>query len=74
MGSGDAVTPANHGIVANNGFIVGSSGVTVVDTGSSYRYGRAMLDAISKITPLPVQLVVITHQGPEFLRNAAPRN
>jgi glyoxylase-like metal-dependent hydrolase (beta-lactamase superfamily II) len=71
MGSGDAVTPANHGIVANNGFIVGASGVTVVDTGSSYRYGRAMLDAIRKITPLPVQLVVITHQGPEFVFGAS---
>ncbi|MDQ7978422.1 MBL fold metallo-hydrolase [Paraburkholderia sp. SARCC-3016] len=71
MGSGDAVTPANHGIVANNGFIVGPSGVTVIDTGSSYRYGRAMLDAIQKITPLPVQLVVITHQGPEFVFGAS---
>ena len=71
MGSGEAVTPANHGIVANNGFVVGPSGVTVIDTGSSYRYGRAMLDAIHKITPLPVQLVVITHQGPEFVFGAS---
>jgi glyoxylase-like metal-dependent hydrolase (beta-lactamase superfamily II) len=71
FGSGDAVTPANHGIVANNGFIVGSSGVTVIDTGSSYRYGRAMLDAIRKITRLPVELVVITHQGPEFVFGAS---
>jgi len=71
FGDGDAVAPANRGIVANNGFIVGTSGVTVVDTGSSYRYGRAMLDAISKITPLPVQLVIITHQGPEFVFGAA---
>jgi hypothetical protein len=37
QGNGDAVAPANRGIVANNGFIVGTSGVTVIDTGSSYR-------------------------------------
>jgi glyoxylase-like metal-dependent hydrolase (beta-lactamase superfamily II) len=71
FGSGDAVSPANHGIVANNGFIVGPSGVTVIDTGSSYRYGRAMLDAIRNVTRLPVELVVITHQGPEFVFGAS---
>jgi len=71
FGDGDAVAPANRGVVANNGFIVGTSGVTVVDTGSSYRYGRAMLEAIRKVTALPVQLVIITHQGPEFVFGAA---
>ncbi|MFC0400236.1 MBL fold metallo-hydrolase [Paraburkholderia rhizosphaerae] len=71
FGSGDAVAPANHGVVANNGFIVGTRGVTVIDTGSSYRYGRAMLDAIRKVTSLPVELVVITHQGPEFVFGAS---
>ncbi|SAK88648.1 oxidoreductase [Caballeronia temeraria] len=71
IGDSDAVAPANHGIVANNGFIVGQDGVTVVDTGSSYRYGRAMIEAIRKVTPLPVKLVIITHQAPEFVFGAA---
>ena len=71
IGDGDAVRPANHGIVANNGFIVGPGGVTVIDTGSSYRYGRAMIEAIRKVTPLPVKLVIITHQAPEFVFGAA---
>jgi glyoxylase-like metal-dependent hydrolase (beta-lactamase superfamily II) len=71
LGSADAVAPANRGIVANNGFIVGKSGVTVIDTGSSYRYGRAMIEAIRRVTPLPVQLVVITHQAPEFVFGAS---
>jgi len=70
LGSGDPVAPANHGIVANNGFI-GAMGVTVIDTGASYRYGRAMIDAIRKITPLPVRLVIITHQAPEFVFGAS---
>ncbi|SAL01871.1 MBL fold metallo-hydrolase [Caballeronia ptereochthonis] len=71
IGNGEAVAPANHGIVANNGFIVGPEGVTVIDTGPSYRYGRAMIEAIRKVTPLPVKLVIITHQAPEFVFGAA---
>src|SRR5690349_21635970 len=61
IGDNDAVAPKNHGIVANNGFIVGTDGVTVIDSGPSYRYGRAMIEAIRKVTPLPVKLVIITH-------------
>ncbi len=71
IGDAEAVAPSNHGMVANNGFIVGTSGVTVIDTGSSYRYGRAMIEAIRRVTPLPVTLVVITHQAPEFVFGAA---
>ncbi len=71
LGDGEAVAPANRGVVANNGFIVGAAGVTVIDTGSSYRYGRAMLDAIRAVTPLPVELVIITHQAPEFVFGAS---
>ncbi|WP_250515620.1 MBL fold metallo-hydrolase [Caballeronia sp. INDeC2] len=71
IGDNDAVAPANRGIVANNGFIVGTDGVTVIDTGPSYRYGRAMIEAIRKVTPLPVKLVIITHQAPEFVFGAA---
>lgn len=71
LGSGEAVAPRNHGIVANNGFIVGKRGVVVIDTGASYRYGRAMIESIRRVTPLPIELVVITHQAPEFVFGAA---
>lgn len=71
LGNGDAVAPSNHGIVANTGFLVGSSGVIVVDTGSSYRYGRAMIETIHRITPLPIELVILTHQAPEFVFGAS---
>ena len=71
LGSGDAVEPRNHGIVANNGFVVGKRGVVVIDTGASYRYGRAMIEAIRRVTPLPIELVVITHQAPEFVFGTA---
>jgi glyoxylase-like metal-dependent hydrolase (beta-lactamase superfamily II) len=55
----------------NSGFIVGSSGVIVIDTGISYRYGRAMTEAIRHITDKPVQLVIITHAVQEFLFGSA---
>jgi glyoxylase-like metal-dependent hydrolase (beta-lactamase superfamily II) len=71
LGNGDAVAPRNHGIVANNGFLVGTSGVVVVDTGSSYRYGRAMIETIHRVTPLPIELVILTHQAPEFVFGAS---
>ena len=71
LGNADAVAPHNHGIVANNGFVVGKRGVVVIDTGASYRYGRAMIEAIHRVTPLPVELVVVTHQAPEFVFGAA---
>ncbi|KMY85005.1 Zn-dependent hydrolase, including glyoxylase [Candidatus Paraburkholderia calva] len=71
IGTGDAVARANHGMVSNNGFIVGTRGVTVIDTGPSYRYERAMIEAIRRVTPLLVELVTITHQAPEFVFSAA---
>ena len=61
------ISPANRGNVGNSGFIVGPTGVVVVDTGISYRHGRRMLAAIGRITAKPVELVVVTHAMQEFL-------
>ncbi len=57
----------NAGNIGNSGFIVGDDGVVVVDTGISYRHGRAMLEAIARVTPKPVRLAIITHAVQEFL-------
>ncbi len=63
---------ANGGNIVNTGFIVGSEGVIVIDTGSSKRYGEQMLAAIRRVTPLPIVLVVNAHQHPDhFLGNQA---
>lgn len=63
---------ANGGNVVNTGFIVGDSGVVVIDTGSSRRYGEQLRAAIARITQLPVVLVINTHHHPDhFLGNQA---
>lgn len=61
------MTAQNRGFVGNSGFIVGATGVIVIDTGSSYRHGRRMLAAIAEVTDQPVVLVIVTHAVQEFL-------
>jgi len=67
IGAADTPSPANRGNVGNSGFIVGDDGIVVIDTGISYRHGKAMLNAIARVSPRPVQLVIITQAQQEFL-------
>jgi glyoxylase-like metal-dependent hydrolase (beta-lactamase superfamily II) len=55
----------------NAGFIVGDTGVLAIDTGTSYRHGRALLAEIERVTSKPVKRVLITHTRQEFLFGAA---
>ena len=71
IGDSGEISPQNLGVVGNAGFIVGDRGVVVVDTGISYRYGKAMFATIAGVTPLPVELVIISHPIQEFLFGAA---
>jgi len=66
-GSGGTAEPANAGRIGNSGFIVGDSGVIAIDTGTSYRHGRALLARIAQVTDKPVRLALITHVQPEFV-------
>lgn len=61
------ISRANHGNVGNSGFIIGPTGVVVIDTGISFRHGRRILGAIARVTNNPVELVVVTHAVQEFL-------
>jgi glyoxylase-like metal-dependent hydrolase (beta-lactamase superfamily II) len=67
LGVPGEIGPDNGGNVSNSGFIVGEQGVVVIDTGTSYRHGRAMLDAIARVSDKPVALVIVTHAVQEFL-------
>lgn len=72
IGLREDFSPTNGGNIVNTGFIVGSTGVIVIDTGPSRRYGEQMLAAIRRVTPLPVVLTVNTHHHPDhFLGNQA---
>ena len=59
--------PDNLGRTANCGFLVGASGVVVVDTGVSRAHGEALLAEVRRVTALPVVLVINTHAVQEFL-------
>lgn len=70
-GASGEIDASNAGRIGNAGFIVGESGVIAIDTGTSYRHGVALLEAIATVTDKPVRLALITHTRQEFLFGAA---
>jgi quinoprotein relay system zinc metallohydrolase 1 len=66
-GSTDNFAKANGGNIVNTAFIVSNSGVIVIDTGPSRRYGEAMRKAIAATTDKPVIQVLLTHHHPDHV-------
>src|SRR5438445_6689790 len=50
---------------SNCTFLVGSKGILVVDTGLNAPEGGKLLEAIRKVSDLPVQYIVNTHYHPD---------
>jgi quinoprotein relay system zinc metallohydrolase 2 len=72
VGALEEIQPSNGGNVINTGFIVGSEGVIVIDSGANDRHGQRILDAIEETTSKPVRLLINTHPHPEnVLGNSA---
>ena len=51
--------------IANQGFIIGSRSVAIIDPGGSKKAAQATLDALHEFTDLPVSHVIVTHVHPD---------
>jgi glyoxylase-like metal-dependent hydrolase (beta-lactamase superfamily II) len=59
------------GAGANTGFIVGTTGVVVVDAKMTAESAKEMLAEIAKVTPKPVTHVILTHSDPDHVNGLA---
>ncbi|TXI24351.1 MAG: MBL fold metallo-hydrolase [Roseateles sp.] len=60
-------TPENRNFISNAGVIVTPAGVVVVDALGSPAVATDLLEAIRRITPLPVRYVILTHYHADHL-------
>ncbi len=61
IGEAGMASAANRGFNSNAGFVVTREGVVVFDALGTPVLGRALIDAIGRITPQPVRLLVLSH-------------
>lgn len=54
-------SPANRNFISNAAFVVTDDGVLVVDALGSPALGRALIEAIGRITSQPIRTLVVTH-------------
>lgn len=47
--------------IGSGGFIVGDKGVIVMDTGGSTAIGKQIVDAVAKVTPKPIDTLILSH-------------
>lgn len=71
IGGTEEAAPENAGLIGNSGFIVGDSGTTVINTGSSYAHGKRLIAAAERIGGRPVLLAIMTQPLQEFVMGSA---
>ncbi len=64
--------PENQGFMNNPAFVIGDSGIIVIDAGSTVQVGDMVLEQISTVSDLPVVATITTHvHGDHWLGNQA---
>lgn len=67
IGERENFSRENGGNIVNTGFIIGESGVIVIDSGPSKAYGEQQRAAIAKLTAKPVVQILLTHAHPDHV-------